>query len=72
MNRAEHLEWAKKRALEYADHGEIPKALSSFISDMDKHAETANHPYLGTLTQMVFGGMIKTAADMRKEIEGFG
>ena len=38
--RAEHLEWAKKRALEYCDRGQLQRALDSLISDLSKHPET--------------------------------
>lgn len=36
----EHLEWCKKRALEYLDAGELADAFTSMLSDMDKHPET--------------------------------
>lgn len=34
MNRSEHLEWAKGRALELLDAGDIGGAWASFASDM--------------------------------------
>lgn len=37
MNRKEHVEWCKKRALEYLDRGDIKNAITSMISDMRKH-----------------------------------
>ena len=40
MNRAEHREWAKKRALEYCNRDELQRALDSLISDLSKHPET--------------------------------
>jgi hypothetical protein len=40
MNRQQHLEWCKTRALEYLDSGDITGAYSSFLSDMSKHPET--------------------------------
>lgn len=43
MNRSEHLSWAKGRALAYLTLGELQNALSSFLSDMGKHPETAGH-----------------------------
>ena len=38
--RVEHLAWCKKRALEYLDQGDIQNAVTSMLSDMDKHPET--------------------------------
>jgi hypothetical protein len=40
MTRDEHLEWCKKRALEYLDRGDIQNAVTSMLYDMDKHPET--------------------------------
>jgi Tfp pilus assembly protein PilF len=40
MTRQEHLDWCKKRALEYLDQGDIANAVTSMMSDMDKHEET--------------------------------
>lgn len=40
MTRSEHLNWAKARALEYLDRGDLANALTSFCSDMNKHDET--------------------------------
>jgi hypothetical protein len=40
MTRQEHLAWAKKRALECCDRGELQHALDSLISDLVKHPET--------------------------------
>jgi len=37
MNRSEHLEWCKKRALEYCDCGDATYALASMISDLRGH-----------------------------------
>ena len=41
MTRAEHLEWAKGRALAYLERGEPDNALASILSDLSKHEETA-------------------------------
>jgi hypothetical protein len=37
MDRDEHLAWAKRRALEYLDRGEVSNAIASMGSDMEKH-----------------------------------
>lgn len=48
MNAAEHFEWAKGRALEYLDIGDMPAAMASLISDLGKHKGTEQimHPDL--------------------------
>ena len=71
MNRSEHLEWCKERALAYVDHGDIRGAYSSFSSDMTKHEETKNHPAIMMGMQMLTGGMLSTDNQMRRFIEGF-
>ena len=40
MTRQQHLEWCKKRALEYVDRGDLQQAVTSMMSDMQKHDET--------------------------------
>lgn len=43
MNRAEHLNWCKQRALEYLNPGQffsIDDAMASMASDLGKHDET--------------------------------
>ena len=36
----EHLEWCKQRALEYLKRWELLNAVTSMMSDLDKHPET--------------------------------
>lgn len=43
MTRSEHLDWARKRALEFCDKGESLNAWISFRSDMAKHDELRDH-----------------------------
>jgi hypothetical protein len=40
MDRAEHLQWCKDRAMEYANSGDLVNAVASMLSDMNKHPET--------------------------------
>lgn len=40
MTRDEHLKWCKERALEYLDRGDLSNAVTSMLSDLEKHAET--------------------------------
>lgn len=69
MDRQEHLQWCKDRAI-----GELPNvadAFASFHSDMRKHDETREHVALDLMTQMYMGGMLSAPHEMRKFIEGF-
>ncbi len=65
MTRAEHLAWAKQRALEELDHGDYVYAVASMISDLRKHEELENH--MGIL---LFLG-VRNADQARRWIEGF-
>ena len=71
MNRNEHLEWAKKRALEYAEQGNIRDALGSFTSDMMKHEETRNHVGLELGAMLMFSGNLSTKKEVIDFINGF-
>lgn len=41
MTRQEHLDWCKKRAMEYVATGDLLEAVTSMMSDLTKHPETA-------------------------------
>ena len=71
MNRSAHLQWCKDRALEYVDLGDLDGALSSMLSDLNKHPETADHPAKAMGMMLVMGGHLGTPDKMRKFIEGF-
>ncbi len=71
MNRSEHLEFCKKRALEYVDAGDIQQAFSSMASDLDKHDETRGHAGALLGCQMLLAGQLETPGEMRKFINGF-
>ena len=71
MNRQEHLEWCKTRALEYVDAGDVKQAFASFLSDMGKHDETSNHLALEMGMTMLLSGHLSSVEEMRKWIEGF-
>lgn len=49
MTRAEHMAWAKQRALEYVERGELSSAIASMISDLGKHPETARSVAIGAM-----------------------
>lgn len=40
MTREEHLAWCKRRAYEYLDQGDVQNAITSMMSDLQKHEET--------------------------------
>lgn len=71
MNRQEHLEWCKKRALEYIDMGDVTNTYASMVSDLRKHPETENHAAIEMGVEMMFTGLLATPEKMRRFIEGF-
>ena len=71
MNRAEHLQWAKDRALEYVKRNDLKNAFASMQSDMTKHEETAGHMALEMGTTLLLGGHLKTSDQMKDWITGF-
>lgn len=40
MTREEHMQWCKDRAMEYVNRGQLLEAVTSMMSDLDKHPET--------------------------------
>ena len=71
MTREEHLEWCKKRALEYVDMGDVNQALNSMISDLSKHEGTQNHAAIQLGVTMMMGGQLSSSEKMRHFILGF-
>ena len=71
MNRQEHLEWCKKRALEYVDVGDTGQAIASMLSDLRKHPETENHPAIELYMMMHISGHLSTNDEVRNFINGF-
>jgi hypothetical protein len=70
--RDEHVEWCKKRALEYLDAGDTPQAFTSMLSDIRKHPECENHPGLLIGTGfMMLPGWISNREEVRRWIVGF-
>lgn len=70
MNRQEHLAWCKRRALEYLKTGDIQQCAASFMSDMNKHEETAKGMELTNMLIMheLFRPNVES---MKKCINGF-
>jgi hypothetical protein len=71
MTRQEHLDWCKKRALEYVDIGDNSQAMTSMFSDLRKHEETEGHAGIGLGMAMIMEGHLNNAHEVRKFIEGF-
>ena len=68
--RAEHLKWAKGRALEYADREDVANALASLQSDLGKHPDTAGHAAIQLGMMMAISGQFDRPGELRKFIEG--
>lgn len=73
MNRQEHMQWCKDRALEYVDMGDNQQAFASLASDLGKHPETDGARKLcGELGMpMLLMGHLDSPEQMRDFINGF-
>ena len=71
MNRQDHLEWCKKRALEYIDAGDLPNAVASMLSDLKKHPDTTTHLGIELGVGLLMMGKLSTGDEVRKYIQGF-
>lgn len=69
IDRAEHLAWCKQRALEYLSAGDIKNAITSMLSDLDKHPETRCNNFLALFGMRII--MDKDVCAARRWIEGF-
>ena len=69
MNRAEHLRWAKDRAIEYADRGETAEAIASMGSDLNKHPDTEGHGGMQLMMMMAISRQFERPGELRKFIE---
>ncbi|WP_140464628.1 hypothetical protein [Hymenobacter nivis] len=68
--RAAHLEWAKARALEYVDAGELANACASFMSDLTKHPEIDPTAAGMVYAMEAFSGGLNTPDKVRHFING--
>lgn len=68
--RDEHMAWCKRRALEYLPD-DPANALQSMLSDLTKHKETADHMGRELTVMLMMGGMLESADQVRRHIEGF-
>lgn len=71
MNREEHLQWCKDRALEYVDANDLQNAMASMMSDIGKHRETADHAGIELGMGLMMLGNLDSPAEMRNWITGF-
>lgn len=73
MTRAEHVRWAKERALRYVEAGEFTNGFTSMMSDLSKHPETEPVAGFSAMSMwLLAGGHLNNADAMRRWIEGFG
>ena len=71
MNRVEHLEWCKQRALEYVEIGDLDNAVTSMLSDLTKHPKTADHVGIRLGMMMLIAGQLSTEIQVKNFITGF-
>lgn len=71
MNRTEHLQWCKQRALEYVAADQLGDAIASMASDLGKHPETRNHSAIQLMMRLAFAGHLSTREEVKRFIEGF-
>jgi len=71
MTRDEHLAWCKKRALEYVDQGNPVEGVTSMLSDIRKHPETASETLTALGMQLMMIGSLSSPQEARRFIEGF-
>ncbi len=71
MNRKEHINWSKERALKYLESGDTKNALASMLSDLGKHKETMDHSAIMLEGMLMMAGHLNTVPEVKKFIEGF-
>jgi hypothetical protein len=70
LEREEYLEWAKARAREYLERGDLTNTVASLGSDLDKRP--GDFPSSGPLMLLVFKDILDgNTAGVRRWIEGF-
>jgi hypothetical protein len=67
MTRAEHLQWAKNRAMEYVNAGDYRNAVTSMMSDLNKHDDLR----ASAMTCVMLMPMVKDRASATKFVQGF-
>ena len=69
--RSEHMDWCKRRALEYVNAGDPEQALQSMLSDLVKSPDTANHAGIQLTMMLLMTGNLSGVEAVREHIEGF-
>lgn len=69
LPQAEHLAWCKRRALEYVEAGKLIDGVTSMLSDLAKHQDTACGSYGALLGMMA--ACTGNATAVRRWIESF-
>lgn len=69
--REEHLAQCKQRALKILDRGQVNEALTSMMSDLEAHPETANHAGNDICIGLMMIGALGTVQEARKFINGY-
>jgi hypothetical protein len=69
LTRAEHLAWAKQRALEELDRGDSLNAITSMLSDLGKHEELQKSRAVGVMSMVALDA--RDDRRVRHWIEGF-
>lgn len=68
--REDHLEWCKQRAREYLARNDLMNAVTSMLSDLQKHSSTAFKP--GTLDLLGMHAIMSgDPQTVQRFIEGF-
>jgi len=71
MDRNEHLQWCKDRAMEYVERGDLENAFSSMVSDVKKHPELETHCGISLGMSLKMGSFLDSKHEIVKWIEGF-
>ena len=72
MSRADHLAWAKERALWEMEPsgGGVPAAVASIVQDFASHPDLVDHPAQTMMTMLAFSGKLSTRTRVREFVEG--
>lgn len=70
MTRAAHLQWAKDRALEYVEAGDLTNACASILSDIGKHPQIDPSTIQTLWAMEAMTGGLNTADNVRRFING--
>lgn len=71
MNRQEHLQWAKDRALEYVRIGDFKSAVASMGGDLREHPELKDHAGIDLGVMLLLSGHLSTEKAAREWVVGF-